>query len=187
MAKKKTSLALPPTRQRMIDPSTGFVLEVWRRWFNDIFVRSGGSEAYSNSDLSENNTDNSNSIEELKENININIQNIEKLDKRLAQSERDITTIENAQDNDHTSIVANSQNIELIKQNITTIQKDIDTLKIKTDNIDNKVNKIKGFYSVTSLPVDPTFANKFVLYAGSICYSTDGSNWFKVSDNSSVT
>lgn len=37
--------SLPPIQSPMIDPKTGFVTQVWSKWFNQNYIQTGGSSS----------------------------------------------------------------------------------------------------------------------------------------------
>lgn len=181
--KKKVTLSPPPSSRRLVN-NEGFILNDWLRYFNSFYLRMGGPDAPTNTELKENNVSNSNDITELKENIQTNADNITSLDKRLTVSERDITTLNNNDSSQDKSILANSKAIDESNRKIETANENIET----NMNDINLLKEKKDFEIWTSLKKGDQYKQKIVYYtvAASICYSVDGTNWKKIGDNSDV-
>lgn len=194
MATKSNSIieiSQPPFNRPIYNPQMGYMDLAWQDWFQRLYKRVGGNKASSNSTLGENSTENSNDIASLKTNIQTNIDNIEKLDKRLTTTEETLENTVAQQDIDHESIVTAGQLISSLQTSVQTNTQNINSLTNNYNNISSRVqtleNKKSAFTTVSVLPSSSEYANSFVLYAGNICYSSDGVNWKKVSDNSVVT
>lgn len=191
MANEKViELSQPPFNRQMYNVNNSYMDLAWQQWFNRLYKRVGGIKASSNSDLQDNSAENSNDISSLKQNVQTNIDNISKLDTRLSEAESTLSSVENQQDIDHESIVTagqlisqltlkvdtNTQNIATNTQNISTNTQDITNLKQR-----------KAFSQVSSLPTGSNYANTLVFYSGNMCYTLNGTDYFKISDNSPVT
>lgn len=184
-------ISQPPFNRQIYNPQLGYMDLAWQDWFQRVYKRIGGSKASSNSTLESNSTENSTDISALKVNIQTNIDNIEKLDTRLTTAEDTLKNTVSQQDIDHESIVTAGQLINSLQtsvqtntQNITTLTTNYNNLATRVDDLEDKKS---AFTQVSALPSSSEYANSFVFYSGNICYSTDGVNWKKVSDNSVVT
>lgn len=151
-------------------------------------TRVGGYNGKSATQLQSGIENNTEDISTLAKNIDINSANIETLNGLIGALQVEVDTLEQTQNNDHQSIVANGSSIEEIKTEIVTINDSISTIETDITSINNKINNLP-FTNVGTLPTGASYANKIVYYTtvAGLCYSLNGTVWYKVSDNTVVT
>lgn len=190
----KDTLSNPPYNEKIIDQNGNVSLK-WMRWYMDLMKRVGGYNGRSATQLQDSIESNTGDITTLDQNIKINANNISTLNGLIGELQTLVDTIQQTQNNDHESIVSNSTDIANIKTDLTSAQQkintntqDIDTIETNVSNLSTLIDNLP-FKQVSTLPTGNAYINKFVYYtsASSICYSINGTEWRKISDNTIVT
>lgn len=187
---KVVELSQPPFNRQMYNVNNGYLDLAWQQWFNKLYKRVGGVKASSNSDLQDNSAENSNDIQSLKNNVQTNIDNIKKLDDRLTPAEKTLASVVNQQDIDHENLVTAGQAINSLNNKVSNNTNSIESINKEISSISSDITNLKqkkAFSQVSSLPQGPSYANTLVFYSGSMCYTLNGTDYFKISDNTAVS
>lgn len=151
----KVNLPYPPINKRIA--ANGFMDPELRTWLVSVYNVLGGSNGSTNSQVKENINQNSNDIEDVRKNVNINSDNINILDSSVDELDKEVETLQNESSTNATNILAT---VKALDQLTTTVQ----NLNTELQTLENTVNNLtfKAIITIPTYVQNPDYAGMFV-------------------------